>query len=254
MSVALTRMGGIMRKRVTIISIVLVFAFALTATAQDANYPDDEIANLKQQLMELESIQTESLIRLEELNEQLKPQNIEIAVAGIGSIHPEELREHRRNLLTIERDGVQKRLELLEEKHTRISAAIAAAEFAEYLKYAQPSPTPSPATLPFQPMAQLTTSLEEVCPVTNTLRGVIITNGPDSQSYGVANANLKLRGAAQLIEVSSNDQGEYEFANLSVGTYTLEVSAEGFKTTIKTVTVRSGEPLIQTISLEVADS
>src|SRR6266851_5009025 len=131
-----------MRTRVTIISMVLVFAFAFTVTAQDTN-SDDTIANLKQQLMELEGIETESRIRLEELDEQLKPENIEIAVSGIGSTHPEELREHRRKLLTIERDGIRTQLDLLEEKRARIKAAIAAAEFAAYLKYALPSPTPS---------------------------------------------------------------------------------------------------------------
>ncbi len=144
-----------MRTRVTIISIVLVFAFAFTVTAQDTNCSDDTIANLKQQLMELEGIETESRIRLEELDKQLKPENIEIAVAGIGSTHPEELRENRRKLITIERDGIHSQLDLLEEKRARIKAAIAAAEFAAYLKYALPSPTPSPATSPSKPMTQL---------------------------------------------------------------------------------------------------
>jgi hypothetical protein len=66
------------------------------------------------------------------------------------------------------------------------------------------------------------------------------------------NANLKLKATAQLIEASSNDQGEYEFANLSAGEYTLEVSAHGFKTASKLVVVRPGETLIENITLEVA--
>jgi hypothetical protein len=144
-----------MRRRVKIISIVVVIAFAFTVTAQDTSCPDDTIANLKQQLIDIEWTETESRIRLEELDEQLKPENIEIAVSGIGSTHPEELREHRRKLLTIERDGIQTQLDLLEEKRARIRAAIAAAEFAAYLKYALPSPTPSPATSPSKPMTQL---------------------------------------------------------------------------------------------------
>ena len=144
-----------MRRIVTIISIVLVFAFAFTATAQETSSADDPIANLKEQLAEIESNKSELRIRLEELDEELKPDNIEIAVAGIGSTHPEELREHRRKLLTIERDGIQTQLDLLEEKRARIKAAIAAAEFAAYLKYALPSPTPSPATSPSKPMTQL---------------------------------------------------------------------------------------------------
>ena len=144
-----------MRRTVTIISIVLVFAFAFTATAQETSSPNDTIASLKQQLGDIEWIKTELRIRLEELDEELKPENIEIAVAGIGSTHPEELREHRRKLLTIERDGIQTQLDLLEEKRARIKAAIAAAEFAAYLKYALPSPTPSLATPLSKPMTQL---------------------------------------------------------------------------------------------------
>ena len=139
-----------MVRTVTIISIVLVFAFAFTVTAQDTSSSDDTIANLKQQLMEIEWVETESRIRLQELDEQLKPENIERAVAGIGSTHPEELREYRRRLLRIERDGIQTQLELLEENRERIKAAIAAAEYAAYLKYALASPTPTPATSPFK--------------------------------------------------------------------------------------------------------
>jgi len=140
---------------VSIISIVLGLAFAFIVTAQETSSPDDTIANLKQQLADIEWSKTELRIRLEELDEELKPENIEKAVAGIGSTHPEELREHRRKLLTIERDGIQTQLDLLEEKCARIKDAIAAAEFAAYLKYALPSPTPSPATPPAKPMTQL---------------------------------------------------------------------------------------------------
>ena len=74
----------------------------------------------------------------------MKPESIERELAGIGSVHPEELREHRRKLLTIERNGLQKQLDLLEERRAQIEAAIAAAETAAYLKYAQATPTPAP--------------------------------------------------------------------------------------------------------------
>jgi hypothetical protein len=129
MSVALTPVGekscvGQCRS----FSFVLVFAFALIVTAQEKNSADDKIASLKQQLMDIEWIATEARIRLEELDEQLKPQNIELAVAGIGSTHPEELREYRRKVLTIERDEIHTQRELLEEDRARIKVEIAAAE------------------------------------------------------------------------------------------------------------------------------
>ncbi len=244
-----------MRRTVAIVSnvLVLVFAFAFIVTAQETSSPDDTISNLKQQLMEIEWNETELRIRHEELDEELKPANIEIAVAGIGSTHPEDLREHRRKLLTIERDGIQTQLDLLEEKRARIKAAIAAAEFAAYLKYALPSPTPSPATSPSKPITQGMISPEEARPRTGTLRSVITTKGLDAQSYAIPDANLKLNGAVQLIGASSNDQGEYEFTNVPVGTYTLVASAQGFETTVKIVTVGAGATLIENISLEVAE-
>src|SRR5258705_6187799 len=173
------------------VSIVLVFAFAFIVTAQETNSADDKIANLKQQLMEIEWIKTDAQIRLEELDEQLKPENIEIAVAGIGSIHPEALREYRRKVLMIERDEIHAQLDLFEENRARIKAAIAAAEYVAYLKYALPSPTPSPVTSPSQPMTQLM-SPEEARPLTGTVRGAIITKGPDGQSFNIPGANLKL--------------------------------------------------------------
>ena len=225
-----------MRRVVVIISIVLVFAFAFIVTAQETDGAEDKIANLKQQLMEIEGLETDSRIRLEELDEQLKPENIERALAGIGSTHPEQLREYQRKLLTIERDGVQTQLNLLEENRARIKAAIAAAESAAYLKSALPSPTPSSETSP-----------------SGTVRGAIITKGTDAQSYNIAGAKLQLKGMDQLTEASSNDQGEYEFTDLSVGEYTLQVSAQGFKTVNKVVAVRAGKTLLENITLEMAE-
>jgi outer membrane receptor for ferrienterochelin and colicins len=94
---------------------------------------------------------------------------------------------------------------------------------------------------------------EEGQSLPGSLRGAIIAKRSDAQSYNLAGANLRLKGTAQLIEASSNDQGEYEFANLSAGEYTLEVSAEGFKNVSKVVVVRTSETLIENIILEVAD-
>jgi hypothetical protein len=72
-------------------------------------------------------------MRLEELDAALKSGNIERALVGIGSTRPEELRERRRKLLTIEWNGLQEQLNLLEEGRPGIESAIAAAERAAYL-------------------------------------------------------------------------------------------------------------------------
>ena len=239
-----------MRRTVTIISIVLLFAFTPNLAAQDTSNPNDKIINLKQQLLEIESAETASRIRLEELNEQLKRQNIEWALAGIGSVHPEDLRDYRRKLVTIERDGLTAHLDLLEEIRARINAEIAAAQFAEYLKYALPSPTPAAV----ESSSNALTVPQEGRSQMGTLRGAIITKGEDGQSHNIPGANLKLKAMTEMIEASSNDQGDYEFINLTPGRYALAVSAPGFKTAIKVFTVRSGETLIEDFTLEVSES
>jgi len=149
----LTGAAPIVKQAIALVSIAIAFGTASTVAAQQ---PGDEVspATLKQQLLDLESKETQIRMRLEELDEQLKPESIERELAGIGSVHPEELREHRRKLLTIERNGLQTQLDLLEEARARIEAAIAAG-MAASLEYPQPSPSQLVFTAPAQPMTQV---------------------------------------------------------------------------------------------------
>jgi Carboxypeptidase regulatory-like domain len=95
---------------------------------------------------------------------------------------------------------------------------------------------------------------QEARPATGTLRGAVTANAPDGQSYNIPAASLKLKGGTQQVaEASANDAGEYEFADVQPGTYTLSASVQGFKTTSKPVTVRAGETSVENFSLEVAD-
>jgi hypothetical protein len=64
----------------------------------------------------------------QELDEAIKPENIERSLAGVGSTRPEELRESRRRQLAIQRDGVQAQLRTLETSRQRLESAIANAE------------------------------------------------------------------------------------------------------------------------------
>jgi hypothetical protein len=143
------------KQAMALVSIVIAFGLASTVSAQPRTDREVTASTLKQQLFDLESKETRLRMRLEEIDEQLKPESIERELAGIGSVHPEELREHRRKLLTIERNGLQIQLDLLEEDHARIEAAIAAAVTAASLEYAQPSPSPLVVTAPAKPMTQM---------------------------------------------------------------------------------------------------
>lgn len=145
-----------MRKSIALISIIFLFAFAWSALAQDSSgNPEETVATLKQQLSDIERKETKLRLRLVELEEDLKPENIERALAGVGSTRPEELRERLHKQLTIERGGLQAELELLEDNRLRTEAALTAAEAAAYLRSALPLPTPTSETLGLEPSTQM---------------------------------------------------------------------------------------------------
>jgi len=62
-------------------------------------------------------------------------------LAGVGSVHPEELREARRRQLEIEKRGVQSQLDVLAASRSRLEIAIAAADAESYRQSAGPSPS-----------------------------------------------------------------------------------------------------------------
>ena len=149
----LTGAAPIVKQAIALVSIIIAFGAASTVAAQQSG-GEVSPATLKKQLFDLVSKETRIRMRLEELDEQSKPESIGRELAGIGSTHPEELREHRRKLLTIERNGLQTQLDLLEEDRARIEAAIAAG-MAASLEYPQPSPSQLVFTAPAQPMTQV---------------------------------------------------------------------------------------------------
>jgi hypothetical protein len=177
----------IVKQAVAVLPIVIAFGLASTVAAQQRQGREITPSILKQQLLDLESKETQLRMSLEELDEQLKPESIERELAGIGSVHPEELREHRRKLLTIERNGLQIQLDLLEEERARIEAAIAAAETAASLEYAPPSPSPPRVTAPAKPITEMI-----------SLRDLRIAELP-LQKLSVAVAMLVLLGSGFIL-------------------------------------------------------
>ena len=121
-----------MRRLVNRIPGILLLSgfFAMTALAQPS--AQEIAANLRLQLSEVELRQAEIQARDEQLEEDLKPENIERSLAGIGSTHPERLREQRRHQLEIARMRVRVKLDELDQSHTRLETAIAEADAAAY--------------------------------------------------------------------------------------------------------------------------
>jgi hypothetical protein len=105
----------------------------LLATTTLAQISGQEIAaNLRVQLSELEVRQAETQARDAQLEEALRPENIERATAGIGSTHPERLREERRRQLENVRASLRLQLDELDRSRARLEAAIADADALAY--------------------------------------------------------------------------------------------------------------------------
>ena len=140
--------------RVTVLAAVLI-AFGLLAVRTPAqSNAQERAANLRAQLIEAQARQAELQSRLQQLDEDLKPENIERSLAGVGSVHPEELREARRRQLEIERRGVQSQLDVLAASRSRLETAIAAADAESYRQSAGPGPNISTATDNITPAKQ----------------------------------------------------------------------------------------------------
>ena len=121
--------------------LVLFFLLAasLTAYAQENASPAETVDKLKTQLIDVQAKEEGLRSRLQQLDESIKPENIERSLAGIGSTRPEELRESRRRQLTIERDGVLAQLKTVETSRQRLETALANAEIVAYQQSARPT-------------------------------------------------------------------------------------------------------------------
>jgi chromosome segregation ATPase len=68
--------------------------------------------------------------RLDELDQQLRPENIERLFTGIGSVRPEEARDSVRRRITTEKQGIQAQLDVLRQERSRLQASLATADLS----------------------------------------------------------------------------------------------------------------------------
>lgn len=125
-------------KRKTSLVLLALLMLSVNVYAQEAA---ERVEKLRAQLLEVQTKENALRTRAEQLEESIKPENIERSLAGIGSTRPEELREARRRQLTIERDGVLAQLKTLETSRQRLESAIANAEALAYQQSARPPDT-----------------------------------------------------------------------------------------------------------------
>ncbi len=108
--------------------------------ANDPPTAAEESATLRLQLVEVQEKEGELQNRVLLLDENLKPENIERALAGVGSTRPEELREQRRRQLENEKKSTLEQLEQLAASRARLEAAIANADALAYQQSARGFP------------------------------------------------------------------------------------------------------------------
>ena len=114
----------------TAATLLLAGLFAINTSAQTS--AQERADNLRSQLSELEVRQAELQARSERLEEDLRPENIERSLAGVGATRPEELREGLRRQLELAKARLGFELDELDRLHARLEAAIAKADAEAY--------------------------------------------------------------------------------------------------------------------------
>jgi len=117
-------------------SLSVLFAVMLLGgvhvSAQDTASAAQNAENLRSQLRDAQMKEAEIQYRLNQLDYELKPENIERYFAAVGSTRPEELREQRRRQLQLEKDALTSQLQSLGESKIRLEGAITRADSLAY--------------------------------------------------------------------------------------------------------------------------
>jgi chromosome segregation ATPase len=126
-------------RRISLLIILILSSFTV-ASAQNSS-----VENLRSQLSDAQKKEEQLQARIKQIEEDMKPENIEKVFALNGSTRPEELREQRRRQLESEKTNVQAQLDNVIQSRARLETAVATAEAAAYRQSALPS-SDNPAT------------------------------------------------------------------------------------------------------------
>jgi chromosome segregation ATPase len=117
-----------MKRALLLPSIALLLLCSAAAAAQNLKRAEE----LRSQLRDIETQEAALRTRLQQLDESLKPENIERSLALNGSTRPEEVREQRCRQLEGERKSAQAQLDQLAASRARIENSILRAETEPY--------------------------------------------------------------------------------------------------------------------------
>ena len=130
-----------MKRQLTlVVALLCLFASGAVVYGQSESAAQT-VDQLKLHLLELEAQEAELRARAVQIDEDIKPENIQRSLAGIGSTKPEELREARRRQLETEKKIVEAQLASLGQTKSRLQSDIATAEAQAYHQSAAPPGT-----------------------------------------------------------------------------------------------------------------
>ena len=107
---------------------MLVLVAAVPAWGQDLATVEQQIERLRAQLRDVADKEAELQARSQQIEEDLKPENIERSVAHIGTTDAAALRDERRRQVERQKAAVAEQLASLASSRSRLEAAITAAE------------------------------------------------------------------------------------------------------------------------------
>jgi hypothetical protein len=81
-------------------------------------------------LIEISEKEAPLQARLDQINSQLRPEAIERTLAGVGSVHPEDVRDEVKKSLASERIRIQAQLELFRQDRYRTQASLVTTDAA----------------------------------------------------------------------------------------------------------------------------
>jgi hypothetical protein len=154
-----------------ILAAAFVMVLVVRAPAQDSTDAAQAVQILTTQLHEVQDNEAGLKIRLEQIEFDLKPENLERFFNGVGTTHPEELRKSRREQLQLEKKRVTAQLERLATSRASLEAAISGAQAQAYHQSAQGAITLSRENRgsPWVTMARVMTGVVVILVVLGTL-------------------------------------------------------------------------------------
>ena len=111
-----------------IFSALLVLASISPAWAQDLSAVEQQVERLRVQLREAADKEAQLRERARQLEDDLRPENVERSVASVGTTDARALRERRRQQLEREKAALDEQLTSLAASRARLEGAISTAE------------------------------------------------------------------------------------------------------------------------------